>query len=83
MTLATQQAARGAILTITKAKPISKLEGFTWFRAGLYRAGSCADFDLDYRVGYHGIYPEQNALPAATFMQSAETRWRHRLPVSK
>lgn len=34
MTLATQQAARGAILTITKAKPISKLEGFTWFGQG-------------------------------------------------
>lgn len=34
MTLATQQAARGAILTITKAKPISNLEGFTWFGQG-------------------------------------------------
>lgn len=34
MTLATQQAARGAILMITKAKPISKLEGFTWFGQG-------------------------------------------------
>jgi len=34
MTLATQQAARGAILAITKAKPISKLDGFTWFGQG-------------------------------------------------
>ncbi len=34
MTLATQQAARGAILAITKAKPISKLENFTWFGQG-------------------------------------------------
>lgn len=34
MTLATQQAARGAILAITKAKPISKLGAFTWFGQG-------------------------------------------------
>ncbi len=34
MTLATQQAARGAILMITKARPISKLGNFTWFGQG-------------------------------------------------
>ena len=34
MTLATQQAARGAILAITKAKPIPGLDGFTWFGQG-------------------------------------------------
>lgn len=34
MTLATQQAARGAILAITKAKPITRLGDFTWFGQG-------------------------------------------------
>lgn len=34
MTLATQQAARGAILAITKAKPIPGLGNFTWFGQG-------------------------------------------------
>ena len=34
MTLAAQQAARGGILAITKATPISKLNNFTWFGQG-------------------------------------------------
>lgn len=34
MTLATQQVARGAILVITNAQPISKLEDFTWVGQG-------------------------------------------------